>query len=80
MNNAQILAGIASSEKEMKKRRKFLVSFIKEQLDKFNSLSSKYIDTIPMDLLESTSKSLSLLMLSANKIHYDNSQERIGKK
>ena len=75
MNNGQILAEIASAEKERKKRRKFLVSFIKEQLDKFNSLSPKDIDTIPMDLLESTSKSLSLLMLSANKIHYDNSHK-----
>lgn len=73
MNNSQILAEIASAEKERKKRRKFLVSFIKEQLDKFNSLSPEDIDIIPMDTLESASKSLALLMLSANKIQYDNS-------
>lgn len=70
MNKSQKLPDMAKIEKEIKEiqeRRKFLVSFIKEQLEAFNSLSSEDIDTIPTCLLESTSKDLSLLMLSVRK-------------
>lgn len=44
--------------------RDFYISFIKEKLNEFNSLSSEQLDTVPYEILAAIAKFLSLLFMS----------------